>query len=140
MLFLSFCVLYGCFYDPPAIGDTRLKIVNSSEKDIYYYLSVDSNLLILESNLNGKKDNDIRSFFPVEKILKAEIKTIKGVQNWNGFINVNSKDSIIYCYFFDSDTIKTRGWLFVLKNRKFISNHKYSVGELEKINWQIVFH
>ena len=132
-------VITGCVYDPPPKGDTRFIITNSSNKEIYCYASLDTNIKDITYILENKTNKIGKFIFPIEQIPSFTSKSIRGVAMWKDFINMNSMDSSISIFIFDKVVVEKQGWNQIIRNEEYVKRFRFKESDLVKMHWNIVF-
>ena len=103
VLMLVFIILISC--DPV---DTRLKIINKSNSDIYFFYSCDSSLTNLKIFRNGYYSNSIGDsvYVTADQIIKKHsslnIGKRLGFGAWKSFVNSCPNQEINFYFFADS--------------------------------------
>ncbi len=125
-------VLLGC--DPI---DSRLKLMNNSDDEIYYSISkVDSfkknPLHIIKNDTLFNKSNRI-----LPKSFSSH--SLIGLNEWEYFINRDCEDSLLRVYFFEKKLILNSRWDTIVKKQEFSKKIEIKVVELDKIDWEIYY-
>ena len=131
---LIFLLFLGC--DPM---DKKLRLINISQSDIYYSTSCSDSLSDLfkdeykKGNFNQYYTNYVEKLAPDTIIHDAMPGNNKA---WERYIN-SCDDSLLRILTFDIDTLKMYSWEKVIKEKKYKKIYKYSVNDLEKMNWKV---
>lgn len=131
VLFIILILLYSC--EP---YDGRLKFINQSEEILYYSISYSNNFK--ETNYLNEFDEDRSPFDYVYKLKTNDsIRILNyGKNSWNNYIG-NSKEDGLYIYTFEHEVLNKNTWEIIYKENKYKSRKKYSINELDLINWEI---
>ena len=131
---LIFLLLLGC--DPM---DKKIRLINISKSNIYYSRSCSDSLSDLfkdeykKGNIDQYYTNYVEKLAPDSTIYDAMPGNKKA---WERYIN-SCDDSLLRILTFDFDTLKTYSWEKIIKERKYKKIYKYSVSDLEKVNWNV---
>ncbi|MER2997922.1 hypothetical protein [Pontibacter populi] len=127
MLFTSSC-------DP---HDTRLKIINSTDENVFYVISGNDSLHYSPLYIQGQDTIwDLSSMIkPKSEINEAMV----GSEGWEDYIKSESKDNNLRVYFFDEKLIEKYSWESLLQNNQYSKLYRLSIAELEKNGWLIEY-
>lgn len=135
LLFLFILVLIqGC--DPV---DDRLTIINQSDKKIYYTTNSHSQLnkLYKESSINVTYLNYVGEI--EVNISKNERMMGPRGKAWENYVRNICEDGKLRVYTFSIDTLKKYSFRDIIDNNRYLEKREFTVDDLEKINWRIVY-
>jgi hypothetical protein len=141
IIFLLF-TLIGC----EMYGDNKLKIINKSDSTIYYLLIGDSDTLSYNKRISTfelfkKKVNNtevIDTVFP-NRILPRDSFNYVIHAKWEVTID-NFKDKKLRIFVFEKKILENYTWNEIVHEKRFSAKYSYSVEELKKINWRIIYY
>lgn len=138
ILFLNI-LIYSCDF-----ADNRLKVVNKSKNGIYYRYRCDSNLgnnPIIVSKKYNIKGNDKKKYLHSNYFIPADSSrnvTIFGPRN--GWIKyLNSCNNRIKIYIFSKEVIHNNEWDTIRQKRMISKSYDFSLSELRKNNWKVIY-
>ncbi len=113
--------------------------MNLSTRDIFCYVSTDTNYSEIASQINENDQGSEKFIFPVEFIRVNDTVCFKGVSVWEGFVNGNCQDSAINVFIFDKNQVDRFGWDYVVSNKKILKQYRFREAELVENSWIIKF-
>lgn len=128
LMLVTILQLSSCSFGPSA--DTRLRIINATENDIYFCYSCDS--MLYEHDTLGIKNNEIDK--------NDSIKAFGKLLGYNGWLKEFKRcKNKIYFYFF-IDTIVDNHHIDSIKRFNIYTKKvPYTLEELEKSKWRIIY-
>jgi len=124
-------------------ADNRLKIVNNSNTDIYFFYSCDSSLNNLNLFKTGYYRNSIgdSTFITSDHLInkRADRKVpMRGLNAWEQYLN-NCNNKEIYIYIFLDSIVNKFPPDEISKRRMYEKCFNYNAYDLKQINWTIVY-
>jgi hypothetical protein len=129
----------SCTYDPPLPQNEKFKITNTSEQDIFCYPVLEDSLDDLPLVLNNETRKSNKFLFQVLDIPIKNSKSLSGVSSWEGFIDQNSRDSLIRLFIFSKALVKEYGWKDIISTGKYTKKYIFNEHELNKNDWKITY-
>jgi len=132
------CLLYSC--DP---ADNRLRIVNQSNTDIYFFYSCDSALNDLNLFRSGYYQNskgDSSYILSDHLIKKGSFRNIpnRGFNAWTNYVK-DCNEGKMHLFFF-TDSIVRKYSYDEIKAKKLFERHLiYTADKLKKNNWTVTY-
>ena len=128
MLFLSSCDQF----------DARLIIANKSENEIFFNLSQTDSVIEYSPLRTYNNDTILEEsnyLLPSDSMHQLAM----GVNMWERHINEECQDSTLRVFFFDKELIMEIPWDTILKKQLYTKKLEYTVSDLEKVNWKVVY-
>ncbi len=125
------------------MADNRLKIINNSNSDIYFFCSCDTtpnNLAFLRNGYYKNSRGDSSHITANEYIKKNSFKNIKkrGRNAWLDFVN-NCPNRKIHFYIFSDSTLGRYSDAEIKKRKLFEKHFSYTIKELDEDGWAIKY-
>lgn len=132
------CLLYSC--DP---ADNRLKIVNQSDTDIYFFYSCDSTLNDLNLFRSGHYQNSQGDSVYISSdhfIKEGSFRNIpnRGFNAWTNYVK-NCNEGKIHLFFFTDSVVRKYSYNEIKAKKLFERHLIYTVDKLKKNNWIITY-
>ena len=119
--------------------DKKLSLFNKSKSDIYYTISGSDKFMDLYLD-DFETSNIQQNYLNYIERLPSDSTTFPlrfgDNEAWERYINFRD-DSLIRIVTFDLDSLKTISWKKIIKEKKFKRIYKYSISDLEKMNWKV---
>ncbi len=136
IFYICFTLLLMLNYCDPA--DNKLIITNNTNKPIYFYYTCNNSLDDLYINKNEYKKDSIILFSAQYIKPKSDIKVL--MMGWpNPWKKYLIKNKYLYVFIFSEDIIRKFPIDSVKKHELFIKKFRYTLEELEKNKWVIIF-
>ncbi len=133
LLILVFIFLLGC--DPT---DDRLTIVNESNDDVFYSLSINDTVTNNPVRILDSKDTIWRESNII--LTNTFIRhSLIGPNEWEYFINRNCEDSTLRVFIFKKEFILNTSWDSIVAKQTYSKKYKLTVKDLDKLNWRVTY-
>ena len=124
-------------------ADNRLKLVNNSNTDIYFFYSCDTllnNLDMFKSGYYYDSKGDSTYISSNHFIEKKTFRNIpnRGFNAWKHYLN-NCKDQKIYFFIFNDSIVSKYSYDEIRDKRLFEKCLIYTLNDLKQNNWTITY-
>lgn len=133
----------SCIWDK--IDDRNLIVNNKSTESIYTVLGINDTMKssYLYSEFENKqiyerfrKNKSLINFRPILPNEKKE--TSERPKNWDKYLT-DSKEKKIFLFIIHKDSVEKYGWFKVFEKNIYNKKYKFTVDELNKQNWNVVY-
>jgi len=128
---------------PHKYDDRQLTVSNLSQKSIYALISPNDDVMGNQpySLIRKAKDSSELTKFGYEfDLIKPDLKvTVRERPTfWDDFFK-DSDDKKIRIFIIEEDSVKKYGWIKIYKNQIFNKKYIYSIGDVERQNWEVTY-
>jgi hypothetical protein len=138
LLYILLTFLIGCDY-----VDGRLKILNESNKLIFFSWQEDSTLSrtpIITHYTSLMKDK-ITNEYPINTTLAVLPYSENTIPIWNykGWDKYFHKNKTLYLFIFDDDTLKKYAWDTICMKQKYLRRFNLTYSDIKSSKWKIKY-
>jgi len=131
LLTIVFIYLISCDH-----YDMRLKIINKSNQNFFYSISINDSIYPSSPLRIYKKDTILEeSSFVSSNTINKE--AMLGKNSWEYFVKKECENGKIRIFFFKDSLILNTKWDSIYKYQIYTEKMSFNFKELEKLNWEI---